>query len=93
MRSSLSVMAPFKYYDAARYAIMLNDGFIPATSFVSRAFLAKISAEQRDMLKAAAKVAEDKIAGVPVQFAARAEQMWTAGGGESSGSRIPSNAR
>lgn len=82
VRSSLTVMAPFKYFDVAKYATMVNDGFIPISSFVSKAFLAKITAEQREILKAAAKTAEDRMAGISAQFAARAEQTWTANGGE-----------
>jgi TRAP-type C4-dicarboxylate transport system substrate-binding protein len=82
VRSSLTVMAPFKYFDVAKYATMVNDGFIPISSFVSKAFLAKISAGQRNILKAAAKAAEDKMAGISAQFAARAETTWKSNGGE-----------
>jgi C4-dicarboxylate-binding protein DctP len=82
VRSSVTVMAPFKYYDVAKYATMVNDGFIPISSFVSKAFLGKITEEQRTILHAAAKAAEDKMKDVSAQFAARAETTWTGAGGE-----------
>ena len=82
VRSSLTVMAPFKYFDVAKYATMVNDGFIPISSFVSKPFLAKITAEQRKILQDSAKAAEDKMAGISAQFAARAETTWTGAGGE-----------
>ena len=82
VRSSITVMAPFKYYDVAKYATVINDGFIPISSFVSKAFLSKLTAGERDVLRAAAKAAEEKMAGISAELAARAEAAWTAGGGE-----------
>jgi C4-dicarboxylate-binding protein DctP len=82
VRSSLLVMAPFKYYDVAKYATVLNDGFIPIAAFVSRAFLNKITQDQRQQLQAAATVTEGKMPEISAQFAARADAAWKAAGGE-----------
>ena len=82
VRSSLTVMAPTKYFDVAKYATMVNDGFIPISSFVSKSFLGRLTEEQRKILHDAAKAAEDKMKDVSAEFAARAEATWTAAGGE-----------
>lgn len=82
VRSSLVVMNALRYYDVAKYATMVDDGFIPIAGFVSNQFLNKLPAELRTAVIESGLAVDAQMAPISEGFSARAEAAWTAAGGE-----------
>ena len=82
VRSTLVVMAPFKYYDVAKYATVTSETIFPIAMMTGRSFLAKLPADLRGLVLQIAQETERKMLAVSEDFGTRSQQTWKDGGGE-----------
>jgi C4-dicarboxylate-binding protein DctP len=82
VRSTLVIMAPFKYFDVAKYATVTSETVFPIAMMTSRAFLSKLPADLRALVLQIAQETERKMLTVSEDFGARSQQAWKDGGGE-----------
>jgi TRAP-type C4-dicarboxylate transport system substrate-binding protein len=88
-RTVVLVLGPSKFYTAAKYLYNEGTGIIPQGMWLSKSWLAKLPADQRQAIFDVAKSLTDKSGLVALEISNRWEKLWIENGGEIT---EPSNA-
>lgn len=81
-RSVVLVLGPSKFYTAAKYLYNEGSAVIPQAMWVSKPWLAKLTADQRQAIFDTALSLTDRSGLIALEISSRWEKLWVENGGE-----------
>jgi TRAP-type transport system periplasmic protein len=81
-RTVILVLGPSKFYTAAKYLYNEGTGVIPQAMWVSKTWMTKLTADQRQAMFDVARSLTDRSALIAFEISNRWEKLWLENGGE-----------